>query len=270
MSHAPNQNLRQLKFGLTLHVEVLNPEAQQTIVFIHGLGGASTNFAAVIQAAGLANKYRVVSFDFEGHGLSPLSGNGSTSVEGYVASVAEVLDSVGADKATVVGHSLGGLIATTFAATHASRVDKLVLLGPVKKMAPGGVDALTKRAETVRSGGMSAVVDAVSTAGCSAKTNASRPLSKAAVRASLLASQPEGYAQACLALAHADDPDYSAITAPTLIIAGSEDKTSPQPTIDFLSGAIKGAKVARIEDIGHWQQVEDVDAVAREIKSFVQ
>ncbi|BGP30349.1 hypothetical protein JCM10296v2_002103 [Rhodotorula toruloides] len=269
MSHAPDQNLRQLKSGLNLHVEVLNPDAQQTIIFIHGLGGSSTNFAAVIQAAGLADTYRVVSFDFEGHGLSPLRGNGSTSVEGYVASVAEVFDCVGADKATVVGHSLGGLIATTLAAKHASRVDKLILLGPVKKMAPGGVDALTKRAETVRSGGMSAIVDAVSTAGCSAKTNSSRPLSKAAVRASLLASQPEGYAQACLALAHADDPDYSAITAPTLIVAGSEDKTSPQSTIDFLSGAIPGAKVTKIEDIGHWHQVEDVDAVAREIRTFV-
>ncbi|BGO89865.1 hypothetical protein NBRC10512_005635 [Rhodotorula toruloides] len=269
LSYLADSNLLRLKSGLNLHVEVLNPDAQQTIIFIHGLGGSSTNFAAVIQAAGLAETYRVVSFDFEGHGLSPLSGNGSTSVEGYVASVAEVLDSVGADKATVVGHSLGGLIATTFAAKHASRVDKLILLGPVKKMAPGGVDALTKRAETVRSGGMSAIVDAVSTAGCSTKTNSSRPLSKAAVRASLLASQPEGYAQACLALAHADDPDYSAITAPTLIVAGSEDKTSPQATIDFLSGAITGAKVAKIEDVGHWHQVEDVDAVAREIRTFV-
>ncbi|POY70523.1 A/B superfamily hydrolase [Rhodotorula taiwanensis] len=260
--------LRSFPSGVHLHVEVSNPDAEKTIIFVHGLGGALTNYAPIVEAADLLSSYKVVLFDFEGHGLSPASGS-STTVEVYAASIGEVLDSVGSKRAVIVGHSLGGLIATTFAATNPDRVEKLVLLGPVKKFAPAGVEALTKRAQTVRDGGMIAVADTVANAGVSAKTNSSRALAKAIVRTSLLTTPAEGYAQACLAAAAADDPDYSQITAPTLIFAGDEDKTCPKPTVDFLRDAIKNAKVVQLADVGHWHQVEDHETVARELKAFL-
>ncbi|GAA5960157.1 hypothetical protein JCM8115_002530 [Rhodotorula mucilaginosa] len=268
-SNLPDASLRRMQSGLHLHVEVANPDASKTIIFVHGLGGSLTNYAPVIQASGLAESaYKVVSFDFEGHGLSPASGP-ATTVEGYAASIGEVLDAVKSQKAVVVGHSLGGLIATTFAAQHPERVEKLVLLGPVKKFAPGGVEALTKRAATVREGGMISVAATVANAGVSAKTNSSRTLAKSIVRASLLTTPAEGYAQACLAAAGATDPDYSKITAPTLIFAGDEDKTAPKPTIDFLSQAINGSKVVQLAEVGHWHQVEDFETVAKELKAFL-
>lgn len=128
---------------------------------------------------------------------------------------------------------------------------------------------------------MSAIADAVTNAGTSEKTTSSRPLETAAgafpvepsfnrvliltdisaapiaqyaVRASLLSSPVEGYAQACLALAQATDPDYSKIAVPTLILAGSEDKTCPKATVDFLSERIKDSTVETLQDVGHWHQ----------------
>ncbi|GAA5876549.1 hypothetical protein JCM3774_003135 [Rhodotorula dairenensis] len=267
-SQLPDASLRRMASGLHLHVEVTNAGADKTLIFVHGLGGSLTNYAPIGEAAGLADSFKVVAFDFEGHGLSPTSGS-ATTVEGYAASIGEVLDSVKSQKAVVVGHSLGGLIATTFAAQYPERVEKLVLLGPVKQFAPGGVDALTKRAATVREGGMISIADTVATAGVSAKTNSSRTLAKSVVRASLLMSPAEGYAQACLAAAGATDPDYSKISAPTLIFAGDEDKTAPKPTIEFLHGAINGSKVVQLADVGHWHQVEDFDTVAKELKAFL-
>ncbi|KAK4052954.1 hypothetical protein OIO90_004078 [Microbotryomycetes sp. JL221] len=264
----PDKQLVMLKSGLRLHIEVSNPEGKSTALFVHGLGGSSTNYGALIEQLSLAQTYCVVTFDFEGHGLSPLSGE-RLSVEGLASYLAEILDHVGARSATIFGHSLGGLIATTFAASFPDRVDKLVLVGPVKAFAPAGVNALTGRAATVREGGMSAVASTVAGAGVSAKTASSRFLAKSAVYASLLATPAEGYAQACLAAASAQDPDYAQIRAPTLIISGSEDKTAPQPTIEFLNNAIKGSKVVQISDVGHWIQVEDHESTAGAVKSFL-
>jgi len=61
------------------------------------------------------------------------------------------------------------------------------------------------------------------------------------------------------------DPDYASISVPTLILAGTEDNTAPEATISFLSGAIPGADVVMLQDVGHWLIIEDVEEVSREI-----
>jgi pimeloyl-ACP methyl ester carboxylesterase len=129
-----------------------------------------------------------------------------------------------------------------------------VLVGGVKAFADPGKKALRDRAATVQQGGMSAIAAAVTTAGTSEHTKASRPLETSVVRASLLTTPADGYAAACLALADATEPDYSAIKVPTLILAGSEDKTCPKPTVEFLTQNINGAKVVDISNIGHWHE----------------
>lgn len=116
---------------------------------------------------------------------------------------------------------------------------------------------------------MSVVAPAVTAGGISALALKSHALVKASVFASLIATPAEGYALACLALAAARDPPYDAITAPTLIIAGNEDKTCPMATVDFLASAIKGAKVVTLTDVGHWHQVEDIEGVAEAIMEFI-
>ena len=267
---APDRFLVTLEDGKSLHVEVTGPtESDLTpIVFVHGLGGSSTNWTPLIDVSGLAKQRRVLTFDLEGHGLSPLYTT-NISIEEYANSVAHVMNNAGIQKAIIVGHSMGGLIVTTFAAKHPDRTEKLFLIGPVKSFAEAGVKALSDRAQTVRAGGMSAVADTVAVAGISQKSLAGRPLAKGMLRASLLSTSAFGYALACLALTKAVDPDYAAIRVPTLILAGAEDKTCPEATVKFLGGAIPGAKVVTLQDVGHWHIVEDVEGTARELNSFV-
>lgn len=105
----PDSQLRSLKSGGQLHINAGETDAaKKTVIFVHGLGGSSTNYEALIDVTGLRDTHNVVSFDLEGHGLSPLSGE-EVSVESYAQSVASVLDSVGAKSATVVAHSMGGV-----------------------------------------------------------------------------------------------------------------------------------------------------------------
>lgn len=129
---------------------------------------------------------------------------------------------------------------------------------------------MRERAATVRKGGMSAVATTILGAGTSAFTQSSRPLSSGAVLASLLSSPPEGYARACEALASALDPAYERVTAPALLLAGEEDKTSPKDTIDFLASELPRAKVHTLKNVGHWHVLEDVDATADALKAFIE
>lgn len=148
-----------------------------------------------------------------------------------------------------------------------SSADDQVLIGPVKAFPEAGFKALTGRADTVRKGGMPAVADTVATAGTSPSIK--RPIVKGYVLSSLLATPPEGYAQACVALATAKDPDYSKITAPTMIIAGDEDKTAPRATIDFLAERIGGSSVQTCQQTGHWIMLESAQTVAELLQHFL-
>jgi esterase len=91
-----------------LHVEDNKAESKPAAVFIHGLGGASTSFQGIISAAGLQETHRVILIDWEGHGLSPLTG-AALSLPALARSVCVVLDNLQVEKATLVAHSMGGV-----------------------------------------------------------------------------------------------------------------------------------------------------------------
>ena len=95
------------------------------ILFVHGLGGSSQNFEPIISKAKLEESHRVASFDLRGHGLSSLGSTDKLVFEDYVGSIGAVLDWARADKAVIVAHSMGGLVATTFAARSPERVTHL-------------------------------------------------------------------------------------------------------------------------------------------------
>jgi pimeloyl-ACP methyl ester carboxylesterase len=116
---------------------------------------------------------------------------------------------------------------------------------------------------------MPAVAESIARAGTSNETQATRSLAFGAVYSSLLFSPVEGYAQACLALATAVEPAYERISAPTILIAGAEDKTSPTATIDYLHTRISGSNVVTLQNVGHWHLLEDVEASARALVEFL-
>lgn len=98
-----------------------DPESP-TIVFFPGAGG--TQWLWTPHAELLANEYRVVAVDMPAHGVHP---DASFSVDRAISDVGEVLDEEGS--AVLVGHSLGGQIATAAASAHANRIDGLLVAG---------------------------------------------------------------------------------------------------------------------------------------------
>jgi pimeloyl-ACP methyl ester carboxylesterase len=243
------------------------------IVFVHGLGGTIDYWTPLIRAAQLDKSHYLHLFDLEGHGLSPTLPLSVLSIESFAADLKGVFEHVQIQSgATLIAHSMGCLIAAQFAVAHPELVSKLILVGPPPSPLPeAAVNGSYQRAETARTKGMTAVVDAVATAGTSEKTKSSNSLALAAVRLSLLGQDPEGYAKACSALAGATNKiDFAQIKAQTLIITGSEDKVSPPQLCETYGKTLpKSGGVEVLENVGHWHVFEDVQGVAKAVSAFL-
>ena len=112
-------------YGQKIHFLEAGSASNPTVILLHGLGGDVTNWAMTIPA--LSGKYHVYAIDQIGFGKS------DKPITNYrVAMLVEFLDvfckKMGIQKASLVGNSLGGWTAASFALAHPEKVDKLVLV----------------------------------------------------------------------------------------------------------------------------------------------
>lgn len=97
------------------------------LVFVHGLSSYTAYWE--YQLPHFAKKYRVLALDLPGYGASGRP-DAACTPPWYADLVSDWMDVVGASRATIVGHSMGGQIAMTLALNHPERVSALVLSAP--------------------------------------------------------------------------------------------------------------------------------------------
>jgi len=112
-------------FGAKIHYIEAGNAANPTVVFIHGLGGNTDNWA--FNTPALAAKYHVVALDQVGFGKSdkPLI---NYRIGTYADFLDKFLTELKIEKATLVGNSLGGWIGALYALKYPNKVEKLVLV----------------------------------------------------------------------------------------------------------------------------------------------
>lgn len=106
----------------------LDSGAGPALIMIHGVGLNASVWQPQIQA--FDAEYRVIACDTLGHGGSTLPRDGA-SLEDYLDQLRSLLDFLAVDRAILMGHSMGALIAARFAIDHGERVDALVAVNPV-------------------------------------------------------------------------------------------------------------------------------------------
>lgn len=236
------------------------------VVLVHGLGGTTSFFEPLV--ASLAERFRVIRYDFCGHGRSPLAGE--VSLESLAAELALVIESqTVSGRAHLIGHSMGTLVVQHLAAARPDLVQELVLLGPVREQAQAAKDATRARAALVREQGMTAVADTVANAATADQAAIGNPLVRPFVRELLLGQDPEAYAQACEALAAATNPDLTAIRSKVLLLTGSEDKVSPPASNETMAADLGGAELLVAPGTGHWTVPEAPDFVTAAVVDFL-
>jgi len=120
------------------------------VVLLHGMAASRRYWDNLMPL--LAPKHRAIAVDLLGFGLSPKPRAAMYTPTEHIGSIMETLRNIGLEGSfTLVGHSMGALLALQLAATHPKRVDKLVLLNPpVYKNATQAKGSVTKTKKRLR------------------------------------------------------------------------------------------------------------------------
>src|SRR5215213_8508711 len=125
---APRTEVVELADGTKIATLVAGPpEATESIVFLHGLGGSQATWGGVLGA--FADTYHIVAVDLPGHGSSDKPSPEATdySISGLAAKIGELLEKLEVSPAVLIGHSLGGATALQLAIDRPKLVRALAL-----------------------------------------------------------------------------------------------------------------------------------------------
>lgn len=226
-----------------------------TVVLCGSLGSVSSIWDA--QAGALAGR-RVVRIDYPGHGDVPIA-----EVRQVGDLAARVLAVAGDETFSFVGLSLGGAVGMQLALSAPERLERLVLACTAARFGDPG--QWRDRAALVRVEGLAAIVDAVL-----ARWFTPRLADTGPYRDMLLSIDPEGYARCCDALAAWDVRGaLAAVRAPTLVIAGADDPSTPPETVALIAAEISDARFEVIEQAAHIPSVEQADVFNRLIEEHL-
>jgi pimeloyl-ACP methyl ester carboxylesterase len=246
------------------------------VLLLHGFGSSLYTWKDVIPA--LAAEREVVALDFPGFGWSDLPPDLSFEVFPRVA--LGLLDELGLARASLVGNSMGGAVASLVAAEHPSRVDHLVLVDAAgfnlrerdrprlvrlatHPWAEPLMNALPLRRLVVERGLAQVFHDAAKVGSERVEeylAAASRPGSLAGLRSlgASVRTPPEEF-----------EATLGRIQAPTLVIWGAEDAWIPSAHGERFAAAIARARLERLPGVGHVPQEEDPASVSRLVRAFL-
>ncbi|PWY73817.1 alpha/beta hydrolase [Aspergillus sclerotioniger CBS 115572] len=238
------------------------PTGALTFIFVHGLGSSQNYFYPILPCL---KNYRCITMDTYGAARSTYTGD-TISIASIAADVVGVLDALRVSKAVAVGHSMGGLVVTLLGAQYANRVEAVVAIGPTHP-SEGLEKVMTERSELASSAGMEPLADKIP-AGATGSRSSS--LVQSFIRELLLRQNPHGYSALCQAIATAPVIDYSAVTAPFLLIAGDEDKSASMEGCEHIYTHVSSERkhMQVLSGVGHWHCLEAPEAVGQAITHF--
>jgi pimeloyl-ACP methyl ester carboxylesterase len=252
------------------------------VVLVHGMVNSSRHWESV--ALRLAEEYTVIAPDLIGHGDSAAV-RGDYSLGAHAASIRDLLATIGIDRATLVGHSLGGGVAMQFFYQFPQRTERLVLVSsgglghevsPLLRGAalPGAsavvwiaahprlMTALDRVGQRLRERGSAkgAVLQAV--------VRALRPLEEPGARKAFLQtlrSVIDFHGQRV----SARDRLYLLAPMPTLIVWGERDNTIPLAHGRDAHHAIPGSRFETLPRAAHFPHLEDPEGLAEVLSDFL-
>jgi len=251
--------------GIELACLQEGPHDAPAILLLHSIGCDHSLWDE--QAAELATDRRVLRLDLRGHGASGAP-PGDYTLERLADDGVAALDAAGVAEAVVCGLSLGGVVAQAMALRAPARVRGLVLANTAARV--GSAEAWTQRVQTVRAEGLAAIADMAMARFFSESFRTEQPQAVAGFRERLLAASPAGYAGCCAALRDADlRSEVAGIRAPVLVLAGTQDVSTPPDQMRELAAALPQAHYVEL-DAAHLSNVERPAEFTAALRSFLE
>ena len=253
-----------------------------TVVLIHGMINSSRHWEEVAER--LAGSYRVVAPDLIGHG-DAATPRGDYSLGAHAAGIRDLLTTIGIERATIVGHSLGGGVAMQFFYQFPQRTERLVLISSgglgrdVSPMLRGA--ALPVASPLLRLAAQPRLVEAIAgTAAWMRDRGDARGAYLEAVARALRPLQDPGARRAFLQTLRAvidvhgqhvsaRDRLYLLGEMATLIVWGERDRTIPMRHGREAEAAIPRCRFETLPRAAHFPHLEDPDGLAAVLADFI-
>lgn len=236
-----------------------------TVLMLHGIGGGHRAFAPQVETLAGAG-YRAVAWDMPGYGRSaPIE---PYTFKGLAQSAIDLIDALQCDSVTLVGHSMGGMVAQEVIARRPDRVNRLVLCGTSAafgkrtdgRLAAGWAEQFVAQ--------RTAPLDAGKTMEQMAQQLIPQMVGPGALPEGLRLAEfcmasvpPATYRRALDALVTFDRQRALAdVRVPTLLIGGEFDRVAAPAVMRQMAAAIVQARYAEMSGIGHLMNLEAPEA----------
>jgi 3-oxoadipate enol-lactonase len=249
-----------------IHYELEGPRGADPLVLLNSLGTDLHMWDPQMPA--FVSSFHVLRFDSRGHGRSDAP-EGVYSVEGLGGDLVALLDALDIDSVHVCGVSLGGMVALWLAATDPARVGRAVFASTAERI--GTAERWEARAAAVRAGGLEAIADSVvEEVFFTEPFRLRHPGEVRRVRDTLTGTAPAGYLGSCLALRDADLRGLvPTIRAPSLIVVGRKDASTPLAQAEELHTHIPQSKLVVVESAAHLCNIEQPERFNEAVLEFL-
>lgn len=246
------------------------------ILLIHGSSSLLQTWEPVV--ALLGDRYRLISLDLYGHGLTGPQARGDYSADANIAAAVKILDTVGVDQAYWVGNSMGGWLSWRAGLAVPERVSGLVLIDASGAQTDEKIKPYLG-ARLARSSIGQLLLPEITPkflVRSSLEENFAQPerLTDELVTRYWELLRFPGNRQATLARGRTPrEPEkwdeIGNLKVPVLLLWGEQDKVIPVSHATAFEGAIAGSKLIIYKDAGHLPMEETPDQVARDIDSWI-
>ena len=253
-----------------------------TVVLIHGMINSSRHWETIAER--LARTHRVIAPDLIGHG-DAATPRGDYSLGAHAAMIRDLMATIGVERATIVGHSLGGGVAMQFFYQFPQRTERLVLISSgglgheVSPLLRGA--ALPGSAALLRLATQRQVVGGIAAAGAGmrARGNKTGVYLQAVARALRPLAEPgsrRAFLQTLRAVidvqgqkVSARDRLYLLGEMPTLIVWGERDRTIPVEHGIAAAEAIPNCRFETLPRAAHFPNLEDAEGLGSVLEDFL-
>ncbi len=265
-----------LSEGTRVHYRDRGPRDAPVLLLLHGSNSSLFDWEPWSKI--LSDRFRVVTLDLPGHGLTGEVGSGDYSEQGMTVFVKAFADKLGLGRFAVGGNSMGGVVAARFAEEYPDRVTHLIVVDGAGMQTSFG-DRLPLAFRLARTPVLNQLLLHITP-----RSLVVEGLNDAIVRKTALTdtmideywdfARMTGTREATIAR-FSQEPDnfvrdhIGALKAPTLILWGSEDRLIPVAAAHAWAKAIPGAKLIVYPDTGHLPMEEDAAESAGDVRAFL-